>query len=408
MIKEQFKKRLYNELYRKWKSIRSVTDWTVALYLIIPAFIFSGIYYRSLWEREIAREETTYFLLGLFMFYCVIYSRGVRSFFERADCLFFIQYPVHMQKLMRYGMLYTFVRISITNVILIVFMLPLCMKNIGASPLQIVLVWGFCTVFRFMLSLLVRYINVCIGKRWVLWIVSSLLFFICFMYLGYGIFFILKSAVYSIVFIIVPVLICVACIKQKVNYKKYFFKEIEKEKEESMRWTRGIMQVGGHVTNTSSSSKKPWLFPRSKKFLGEKSDSRIVESFLKEFFRTGSSLRFYVQIVFISTISIMRTPWWITAIILIFALFAISRYSHDYWHEFTKKMFLHLYCEESKLLLLKWRATQYLLLPAIFIYATVILAQFYLLPAIFVGILIAVIVGWILFLPEKKSRKRLF
>ncbi len=30
------------------------------------------------------------------------------------------------------------------------------------------------------------------------------------------------------------------------------------------------MKVGGHAAKPSSSNKKPWMFPRSKKFLGGK------------------------------------------------------------------------------------------------------------------------------------------
>ena len=66
------------------------------------------------------------------------------------------------------------------------------------------------------------------------------------------------------------------------------------------------------------------MFPRSKKFLGKKTADRIVESFLKEFFRTSSAGIFYIQIVCISAISIVMSPRWIAAIILAFALFAIS------------------------------------------------------------------------------------
>ncbi|KFN03410.1 ABC transporter permease [Bacillus clarus] len=399
MIKQQFNKRLRHELQRKWKSLRSVTDWTIALYIIIPALIFCGIYYRSLWVNELSMEETVYFLLGLFAFYFVTFSRGARSFFEQADSLFLISYPVHMQKLMKYGLLYTFIRIAITNVIVVFIMLPILIKNMGAPFIQIVLFWIFFTVFRFTLSLLMRFINVRVGKRWVLWIVKKLLFSFGLIFLGSGMYFIYKSPIYSILFIGLSVLVSLALVKKKLNYKNFFFKEIEKEKEESMRWTMGIMQVGGHAAKPSSSNKKPWMFPHSKRILGKKSDLRIVESFLKEFFRTGSSLKFYIQIIIISTISIFRAPWWITAIILVFALFAISRYARDYWNEFTEKMFLHLYCEEGKLILLRWKANRYLFLPAVFMYGTVILSQFYLIPAIIIGVIFIVLIGWIVFLP---------
>ncbi|MED0987087.1 ABC transporter permease [Bacillus paramycoides] len=399
MIKQQFNKRLRHELQRKWKSIRSVADWTVALYIIIPALIFMGIYYRSLWMKELSMEETVYFGLGLLAFYFVTFSRGVRSFFEQADSLFLISYPNHMQRLMKFGMIYTFIRIAITNVIVVFIMLPLLMKSMGATIIQIVLFWIFFTVFRFMLSLLMRFINVRVGKRWVLWIIKNVLFSFGLIFFGISLFFIYKNPLFSILFIGLAALLIVVLVKEKMNYKNYFFKEVEKEKEESMRWTRGIMQVGGHAAKPSSSNKKPWMFPHSKKILGKKADSRIIESFLKEFLRTSSALMFYVQIVLISSVSIIVTPRWITAIILVFALLAIAHYARDYWNEFTKKMFLHLYCDEGKLLLLRWKINRYLLLPAIIIYGTVILSQFYLLSAVIIGVIFILLIGWIVFLP---------
>ncbi|MED0971113.1 ABC transporter permease [Bacillus paramycoides] len=399
MIKQQFNKRLRHELQRKWKSIRSVADWTVALYIIIPALIFMGIYYRSLWMKELSMEETVYFGLGLLAFYFVTFSRGVRSFFEQADSLFLISYPNHMQRLMKFGMIYTFIRIAITNVIVVFIMLPLLMKSMGATIIQIVLFWIFFTVFRFMLSLLMRFINVRVGKRWVLWIIKNVLFSFGLIFFGISLFFIYKNPLFSILFIGLAALLTVVLVKEKMNYKNYFFKEVEKEKEESMRWTRGIMQVGGHAAKPSSSNKKPWMFPYSKKILGKKADSRIIESFLKEFLRTSSALMFYVQIVLISSVSIIVTPRWITAIILVFALLAIAHYARDYWNEFTKKMFLHLYCDEGKLLLLRWKINRYLLLPAIIIYGTVILSQFYLLSAVIIGVIFILLIGWIVFLP---------
>ncbi|CAM4108920.1 ABC transporter permease [Bacillus pretiosus] len=399
MIKQQFYKRLRHELRRKWKSIRSITDWTVALYIIIPALIFMGIYYRSLWIEELSMGETVYFGLGLFAFYVITYSRGVRSFFEQADSLFLISYPAHMQKLIQYGMTYTFIRIAITNVIVVVTMLPVLMKSIGVTKIQVVLFWLFFTVFRFLLSLLTRFIHVRVGKRWLLWIIKNVIFSISLTFFGLSLFLIYTNPVYSILSIGLAVFLIIGLRKEKLNYKNCFFKEVEKEKEESMRWTSGIMQVGGHTAKPSSSNKKPWMFPRSKKFLGKKKESRIVESFLKEFFRTSSARIFYIQIVCISTVSIIMSPRWIAAIILAFALVGISRYARDYWNEFTKKMFLHLYCDEGKLLLLRWKADRYLLLPVLLLYGIVILSHFYLLLAVIAGIIFIVWIGWIVFLP---------
>ncbi len=135
-----------------------------------------GIYYRSLWTNELSIIETVYFGLGLFAFYVFTFSRGVRSFFEQADSLFLISHSNHMRKLMQYGMIYTFIRIAITNVIVVAVMLPMLMKSVGVTKIQIVLFWAFFTVFRFMLSLLTRCIHVHVGKRWLLWMIKNVIF----------------------------------------------------------------------------------------------------------------------------------------------------------------------------------------------------------------------------------------
>lgn len=99
-------------------------------------------------------------------------SKRSSFIFEQADSLFLISYATHMRKLVQYGMMYTFVRIAITNIIVVVIMLPVLMKSIEVTEIQVLLFWLFFTIFRFMLSLLTRFVHVHVGKRWVLWIVK--------------------------------------------------------------------------------------------------------------------------------------------------------------------------------------------------------------------------------------------
>lgn len=84
-----------------------------------------------------------------------------------------------------------------------------------ASILQVLLFWLFFTVFRCMVSLLVRYVDVRIGKRWVLWIVKNMLFLIGLICFGSGMFFVFKNPICSIPFIVIFILISVALIKKK-------------------------------------------------------------------------------------------------------------------------------------------------------------------------------------------------
>ncbi|WP_369899860.1 ABC transporter permease [Bacillus manliponensis] len=399
MIKKQFYHRLWHELRRKWSALRSVTDWTVALYIVVPIFIFSGMYYHSLWKETLSIEKIAYFYLGFMIFYMLTYGRGVRSFLEQADSLFLIRYPSYMKQFLKYGMLYTCIRIGITNFLVTVLMLPLFVRTLHASLWQILLFWMLLTMFRFMCALAIRYIDLHIGKHWISIIIKNTLFFIGTLCLGTCMLFVFTKSLYTIVYAILFVSISFWLIKVKMKYKHNFYMEVEKEREESMRWTTGIMQAGGQIAKPSRNA-TPWMFPRSKRVLGKSSESRIVESFLKEYFRSNTSLVFYIQIVVVSAIGLIITPSWIAAIVVMFSCYAIIRYSRDYWNEFTKKMFLQLYCKEEELLWIRGKVNRYLLLPALIIYGVIITAHFYLLPAITIGGLFLLAGVWVVFVPS--------
>lgn len=63
---------------------------------------------------------------------------------------------------------------------------------------------------------------------------------------------------------------------------------------------------------------------------------------------------------------------WIVVIVFVFVVVVIFCYVCDYWNEFMNKMFFCLYCDEGKLLLLRWKVDCYLLLLVIFLYGIVI------------------------------------
>ncbi|MEH6852069.1 ABC transporter permease, partial [Bacillus pseudomycoides] len=405
MIRKLFYKRLFHELKRKWKAVRSVVDWTIALYAVVPALVFSWIYYTSLWKNGPENEDVLYLSIGLFIFYSTTFSRSVRSFLEQADSLFLIQFPDWMKQMMKYGMLYSFCRICFTSALVTLLFLPIFLKSLHGTGLQAVLCFIFLTCFRFMLSLLQRYIDIRFHKQWQVIIIKNILFFISVVYVGMACRYILQQSFYTILFFLLLFIISFFLLKAKMEYHRFFFKEIEKEQAEGMRWTTQIMTLGGQVQKPTNAA-KPWLFPRSKRILlGKSNDARIIEAFLKEYFRSGDAGGFYIRILLISTSTIWVAPWWLAAIVVSFALFAIFRYSRDIWKVFSGKLYLQLYCSEGKKLWLSQKAKAYLILPALCVYGITTLAQFYMIPAVMcAGVTIGLTV-WILFIPTSVALK---
>ncbi|PEZ01058.1 ABC transporter permease [Bacillus sp. AFS018417] len=405
MIRKLFYKRLFHEVKRKWKAVRSVVDWTIALYLIVPALVFSWIYYASLWKNGPTPEDVLYWSVGFLVFYVATFSRSVRSFLEQADSLFLIQFPYHIKQMMKYGMIYSFFRICFTSALITILFLPIFLKSLKGTGVQAFFCFVFLICFRFTLVLLQRYIDVRFHKQWQVMIIKNILFFVGIVYIGITCRYVLQQSFYTFFFFLLLFIISFFLVKEKLHYHRFFFKEIEKEKGEEMRWTKQIMTLGGQVQKTTNAA-KPWLFPRSKRILiGNSNDSRIIEAFLKEYFRSGDAGGLYIRIILISGSAIWIAPWWIAAIVILFALFAIFRYSSDIWKVFSGKLFLQLYCSEGKKLWLSQKAKGYLCLPALFVYGIATLAQFYVMVAgICAGVAIIITV-WMLFIPRKRAVK---
>ena len=98
---------------------------------------------------------------------------------------------------------------------------------------------------------------------------KNVIFSMSVSFMGISLFFIYKNPFYSILCISLAISLIIVLVKEKMNYKNYFYKEVEKEKEESMRWTSGIMQVGGHTVKPSSSNKNRGCFHVLKGFREE-------------------------------------------------------------------------------------------------------------------------------------------
>ncbi|MFB9757593.1 ABC transporter permease [Ectobacillus funiculus] len=134
----------YNKWKEKFKMVRSVVDWTSALYFIIPALIFGAMYYRSLWDQipnwplylfgttfsewEPQLQEHIAFSVVLFVLYSVTYFRSIRSFLEEADSLFLLQALSLLRSIIIRGIVYSFIRICFTNIVCIALLLPIVIK----------------------------------------------------------------------------------------------------------------------------------------------------------------------------------------------------------------------------------------------------------------------------------------
>lgn len=82
-------------------------DWTVALYFIVPAVGFSIYFYLSLWRETPTWPALIPAWAWLALLYVITGLGGIRQFVEEADVLFLLQKPDWIQRLRRFGLIYS-------------------------------------------------------------------------------------------------------------------------------------------------------------------------------------------------------------------------------------------------------------------------------------------------------------
>jgi ABC-2 type transport system permease protein len=376
MMKNVFCKRLHIEWQEKYKAISSTVDWTVAVYIILPIIIFGGLYYKSWWE-EFPEWIHSFPSFVLFFFLYVFVTKGeVRSFLEEGDQLFLIQYSVHMKQLMKRGIVYTFFRILLANLLIVVVLLPFLFNWLQLDLLQIIWLYSFFSLFRFAFSFFNRFM-LCYQPPWwkkqlILILVRSVSAAIFISGCVWGMQYDLIGVGYIVFLIVMNFLL----IKRKLHSRYHFYAEVQREIDCRMRWTKMILVGGMHVTK-SVSRLQSRIFPMSKKlFRHDTSENRIIESYIKTYFRRSDNRVVYIQLVLASCIGIIFTPIWIKIVIVAFMLFSLSQLAKGEWNILKEGMFIKLYCEEGETLLAASKGRGYIAYPAFMIIACVFLGMF--------------------------------
>lgn len=90
-MKQLLRTRIHRDFNYQYGIIKTAIDWTVIVYLILPAIFFSGLFYRSLWtEPPLWFSWFDWRLAALVMAVTMLSSKW-RTFLYEADSVFLIK-----------------------------------------------------------------------------------------------------------------------------------------------------------------------------------------------------------------------------------------------------------------------------------------------------------------------------
>lgn len=310
-------RRLKQDWLYQFKIIRTVFDWTIIVYLLIPFLAFIGITYYSWWNSLPEwLDGVPYEALFLI---CFLLCRGgtIRTFMEEADQLTLLQFSKIMTEIRYIGVIYSWVLILVKWLIIFWWLYPLLNHFENLTFYQLLVT----TVFFLSLNLLLTTYKQVVYK-FGFWkkltielIVTCFMFILCFA--------IIFKPINTLVVGIALIFFCLA-LWQVRHYQpqiQTFYDDVEKEQRNKVKYIKFMFAVNPEITmpRVKKQKRRSWILWRhsARIFRKRSPENAVTELFIKSFLRDKGNLLQYFQAISISLAIIFTTPIWIKWLVTI-------------------------------------------------------------------------------------------
>lgn len=120
-----FKARLRHSWKAQYEMVQIIADWTVLLYIILPAAVIGSFLYHSLWIHVASSIHTIplafYFVVGVI----VNHTGSYRTFTQEADVVFLLKHKKLLYALKKWGYIYSVCIHVMKNLIFTFLLLPI-------------------------------------------------------------------------------------------------------------------------------------------------------------------------------------------------------------------------------------------------------------------------------------------
>lgn len=366
-VNSLFYTRLMNEWKYQYHVWRLALDWTVMIYLIVPALCVAGYHYLQWWIAPPAWFVWIPSAGVLFVFF-IHACRGVlRLFVEEADQLILRQRKLWMRGLRWRGICYSVGLFTLSTISITLLLLPIMHIQLKWNAIQIV------AVFTFTLSCKVMFSQ---SKRWMELRYRGI-FRVLVRAAGYVALYLFFMSISitlidrSIVLLVISaalLLLSIRLLRLTMEHDSGFVMDVKREQKQKQRFLALVLGQAGVVEQKRwFNLEAPLIFRQSNRFYKQRTAVNILSELgVKTFFRKGSLVTIYLQFISLITAAItLSPPLWLKCTIWIAGVILLSVWLHSYWNDLKSSPLFKLYKWSFSTLLDAGRRVVFLLaLPA--------------------------------------------
>ncbi|MWC30309.1 ABC transporter permease [Paenibacillus sp. MMS18-CY102] len=326
-----FRRRVGQHLRWQWLVWRTVIDWTVWVYVFIPAALYGGSIYRHWWKAP--PEWMVNLRLGTFaaIFAVILFSMGrLRTFIEEPDAIMLLQRPKWLSGLRLRGALYSmFWRLLFAAApIAVTLVWSVQVKGLSAGQISL---WYVLTAAIAIVAISLRSIIEAnlqgLRRTILLWTLASLLTvgytWLIPGLLGGGVnepasrHTQVQAAGLTGLAVAAGIALAAAAVGflLRLRFHGTLQADIESERASRLTLSSLVLRQIAPVKRPRPMRTRPVLFSRSGRLIrGNGQQAIIADSFMKSLLRKIEYVRLLLLFYVISTVALLIAPGWIAAI----------------------------------------------------------------------------------------------
>jgi len=327
--------------YGVWKT---ALDWTVCLYIVIPALLFAADNYLLLWKSQFTwlQPVPLYgFLLPVFLF---ARSGTIRTFLEEGDQLFLLRREGWIKKIMALGIAYSAIGSFTFNLFFFLLLAPFLMIHYKFSTIQFALLFVFVFLFK---------MNWGIAKQlfeqrfdgWKKGLLAKANFILMGIVFFKGIPFLIERPAWFFLSCLPFFMLLGFFITMRISLKGVFFDDIAREQRERLKYASFLLRRSGvSIKMKISPRSRPALFRSPNRLFRERNTVNVlVELCLKSVLRNTQNILFYLQLVIVCIALVLSLPLWWKLLLWPVMAAILTSWANLHWKEFISEDFAQLF-----------------------------------------------------------------
>ncbi|ATP40403.1 hypothetical protein CSE16_10275 [Solibacillus sp. R5-41] len=311
-----------NRLSRQWQFnrtiLKSIADWTVWIYICIPAALFSYFLYReTIMQKQFGLLEWVPFEVFLFVLLFLLQTGIIRSLLEPADKLFLIQQPAQWRKLLAGGLIYSLSLKILFNGLVLGLLYNVFIHLYDRSVLEIIFIFFLSLTTYLWKQLIVR-------TDWREWFQTILQF--------------LLPLLMTVLFLVVPtplgmiiscfiITLLLAIYIQRYVYRHHSFDKLLRVDLSQYYFLVGTVFTLSKELQSMNTPKETGKKPRF--FTKRIIQDEVVELIVKTFIRNRRYKWAYLRLVGITLPLYFALPFWAQILLVIATYFMLKGYTNS-------------------------------------------------------------------------------